>query len=350
MGIVGDILGGSPEAPDPTSTIDAQKKAQQITQFTPQGTLEYGTVDNDGNFVARTGSDALQVTESDFQQAFREGQEDIALGLLPQLSSELGSYRSGQDVESMVDIPLMRDFSGDIQRLEDETYSAGMRRLKPQMEQGREALVQNLADRGVPLSSEQAQRELDRFDQAQNDALQDLTFRSIQAGRDEQNRLASLSSAMRAQQMNEGLTLANLEQQQRAQQFGEIGALGGFAAPFSPLNAPTVDAAGIINQAYQNEADAAGNSMALTGDLASAAALAFAASDSRLKENIVPYDEKNGFKRYIFNYIGSNVKYVGVMAQDLLNVIPDAVTTLSNGYYGVFYSKLGFDMEVFGER
>jgi len=257
MSFVSDIFRGPPKpppAPDPAATIQAQKEAQQLTQYTPQGNLLYGSVGPEGQFVPRNLGDALRIEESPFQQQFRTGSEGIALGLIDQLSDRpLSDYRTASQIESGVDIPLLGDFSGDIQRLEDETYQAGLRRIQPELEQSREGLVQSLADRGIPLSSEAAQRELDRFDRAQSDALQDLTFRSIESGRAEQQRLATLSAALRGQQFNEGLGLANLEQQQRAQQFGEIGALGGFAAPFQPLNAPTVDVAGIINQGYANQ-------------------------------------------------------------------------------------------------
>ncbi len=77
--------------------------------------------------------------------------------------------------------------------------------------------------------------------------------------------------------MNEQLALANLEQQQRAQQFGEVGALGGFAAPFQPFNAPTVDVASIINQGFANQLGAsqfqqqqANQQMQFIGDIGAA--------------------------------------------------------------------------------
>lgn len=356
MSLIGDIFKGAPKpaaAPDTGSTIDQAKQAAQLTQYTPQGNLLYGTTDANGNFVPRSSGDAVRVEESPFQQQFRTGSEGIALSLLSQLGgAQLGQFRSASDIEGGVNIPLLGDFSGDIKRLEDETYSSGKRRLDPQFQQQRESLIQNLADRGIPLSSEAAQRELDRFDTAQSDAYQDLTFRSIQSGRDEQQRLATLSAALRGQQFNEGLSLANLEQQQRAQQFGEIGALGGFAAPFQPLNAPTVDVAGIINQGYANQlsrnkiqSQNYASNMQFAGDLASAAGGA-AASDSRLKENIFFLDTMNGFRRYAFNYIGEKTKYIGAMAQEVMKIKPEAVTVMPNGYYGVYYDKLGFEMEV----
>lgn len=256
MSFIGDIFSGPPKppaAPDTSATLQAQKEAQQLTQFTPQGNLYYGTIDAAGNFIPRTSGDAVRVEESPFQRQFRTGSESIALDLVNQLKGgNLSGYRTASAVEGGL-IPLMGDFSGDIKRLEDETFSAGKRRIDPIVQEERDALIQNLANRGIPLSSDAAQKELNRFDQSVSDRYQDLTMRSIESGRAEQQRLATLAAALRAQQANEGLSFANLEQQQRAQQFGEIGALSGFAAPFQPLNAPTVDAAGIINQGYANQ-------------------------------------------------------------------------------------------------
>jgi hypothetical protein len=70
----------------------------------------------------------------------------------------------------------------------------------------------------------------------------------------------------------------------------------------------------------------------------------YALSDIRLKESVVPADIKNGFKRYVFNYIGDNMRYLGVMAQDVQKFMPSAVKKVA-GYLMVDYSKLGFDME-----
>ena len=261
---VTSIFGGgdspaAPTPPNPADTIAAQQRATQLFQITPQGTLEFGTIDEEGNFVPRPDAEGVRITESPFQQQFREQRESAALDLISQLQgTQLGGFRSAADIQGGLQTPLLGDFADDALRLEQETFEAGQRRLAPIIEQERRDLVQSLADRGIPLSSEAAQKELTRFDQSVGDRQQDLAFGAIEAGRVEQNRLASLTAALRGQEVNEQLALANLEQQQRAQQFGELGALGGFAAPFQPFNAPTVDVASIINQGYANQLGQAG--------------------------------------------------------------------------------------------
>jgi len=70
-------------------------------------------------------------------------------------------------------------------------------------------------------------------------------------------------------------------------------------------------------------------------------------SDVRVKENIVPLGVlPSGVRVYEFNYKpehahrGPPGRQVGVMAQDLINVNPDAVSLDEDGYYRVDYSKV----------
>ena len=56
-------------------------------------------------------------------------------------------------------------------------------------------------------------------------------------------------------------------------------------------------------------------------------------SDVRLKEKIERTGASaSGIPIYEFNYIGSNDRYSGAMAQDLLEINPDAVTMDTSGY------------------
>lgn len=68
-------------------------------------------------------------------------------------------------------------------------------------------------------------------------------------------------------------------------------------------------------------------------------------SDRRLKENIVYHDTVNGYKRYKFNYKWDTTTLIGVIAQEIAPVKPEAVFK-KGGFYGVDYSQLGFDMEI----
>ena len=65
-------------------------------------------------------------------------------------------------------------------------------------------------------------------------------------------------------------------------------------------------------------------------------------SDIALKHDVVLLGRlSNGLGYYRFSYIGSKKAYVGVMAQEVERVMPDAVTRGSDGYLRVYYDKLG---------
>jgi hypothetical protein len=67
-------------------------------------------------------------------------------------------------------------------------------------------------------------------------------------------------------------------------------------------------------------------------------------SDVRMKDNIEYAGVKNGFNLYEFNYLGSDKRYKGVMAQEVMKQRPDAVES-RNGVYWVNYGALGIQME-----
>jgi len=67
-----------------------------------------------------------------------------------------------------------------------------------------------------------------------------------------------------------------------------------------------------------------------------------AMSDKRLKKDIKPVGTENGHQLYEFEYINDPLakRYVGVMAQDVVETNPDAVMEV-DGYMAVDYRKLG---------
>ena len=70
------------------------------------------------------------------------------------------------------------------------------------------------------------------------------------------------------------------------------------------------------------------------------------ASDIKLKENIIKVDNSpSGINIYEWNYIGKSQRYRGVLAQELLESHPEAVTMCPNGFLGVYYGKIDVKME-----
>ena len=97
----------------------------------------------------------------------------------------------------------------------------------------------------------------------------------------------------------------------------------------------------------QLTAQAAADQGALFGSILGTAAGAFGpallgfTSDRRLKRDIFKVGRlEGGLNLYAFRYLWSAVRHIGVMADEVLRVKPEAVFVMSNGYYAVDYSRL----------
>jgi hypothetical protein len=82
----------------------------------------------------------------------------------------------------------------------------------------------------------------------------------------------------------------------------------------------------------------------ILGAATSLGGAALSGSDVRMKDNIKYAGVKNGFNLYEFNYLGSDNRYRGVMAQEVMKQRPGAVES-RNGVYWVDYGALGIQLE-----
>jgi hypothetical protein len=73
-------------------------------------------------------------------------------------------------------------------------------------------------------------------------------------------------------------------------------------------------------------------------------------SDVRLKHDIVLLGRlDNGLGFYRFSYNGSNKVYVGVMAQEVQSIKPEAVVRGRDGYLRVYYERLGLHLQTWDQ-
>lgn len=104
------------------------------------------------------------------------------------------------------------------------------------------------------------------------------------------------------------------------------------------------------NTLAQNNAAIASGNTTTQGLFGLGAAALAKYSDPRTKENIVCLGVDNGFNIYEFDYkapfkaLAGFGRYIGVMADEVKKVCPDAVTTDHNGVMKVNYSMLGLEM------
>tara|TARA_R110002073_G_scaffold307760_2_gene477521 strand:+ start:7962 stop:8996 length:1035 start_codon:yes stop_codon:yes gene_type:complete len=107
----------------------------------------------------------------------------------------------------------------------------------------------------------------------------------------------------------------------------------------------------ILNNQTSAYINTSGSVLGDIGAIAGAGASIYATSDERVKENIVEVavDQRTALPLYEFNYkegFGDpNIRYRGVMAQEVELSYPDAVAVMDNGYMSVNYDALGIEFK-----
>ena len=112
-----------------------------------------------------------------------------------------------------------------------------------------------------------------------------------------------------------------------------------------------VQGLGTYNQLQQNAAKINNDADPFGAILGAGAQLGAAwllkPSDRRLKQDIVfvGVDRRTGLNLYEFSYKdGSGKRYIGVMADEVEKIYPEAVFTMPDGYKAVDYAKLGVEL------
>jgi hypothetical protein len=112
-----------------------------------------------------------------------------------------------------------------------------------------------------------------------------------------------------------------------------------------------VFAANATSTEYQKVLQVIGSAFGIgTGAAAVGIAAGNTKSDVRLKHDIVLLGRlDDGLGYYRFTYNGGHTAYVGVMAQEVQQVMPSAVSYADDGYLQVSYDKLGLPFETYGQ-
>lgn len=141
----------------------------------------------------------------------------------------------------------------------------------------------------------------------------------------------------------------NYAQNQPINQFNALMNSGQVQMPngvqYTPSQVANTDVLGAygLNAAQQQNAYNAQlqNQSAAMNGLFSLGSAAILASDRRLKTDIEQIGAlANGLRVYAYRYLWSTIRHVGVMAQEVLWVKPEAVVRMDNGYLAVDYGKL----------
>lgn len=349
----------APAAPDPVATANAQAAANaetarvqqtmnMINEYGPNGSVVYNPLGND-RWERVVSLNPTQQQAYDTESALDLGTNKLAFDQLGRIRANVSSPF---DLSTLPQIPGQNDLNANRDAVTNALYGQATSRLAPRFAEDERVLRQGLSDRGIMEGSEAYKNAIDDFSRGKNDAYGSAMNSAIAQGGAEQSRLFGLGLQNRQQAINEYLT-------QRNQPLNEVAALLGTGQVQAPqvggtpqvgLNAP--DVMGAYNQQYQgalnnyNSQMAARNNMySSLGQLGGAALGGWLASDIRLKEQIKLVGNERGFNIYEFRYIGDDQIYTGVMAQEIAEIVPEAVTDI-DGYLNVDYSHIGIQMEV----
>ncbi len=308
--------------------------ANRVNQYTPYGSLEYEVSGED-----KFGNPMWKATQSlaPAQQQLLDYQNQASLGLGELTGKGLG-YVSNM-LETPFDVSQLPSTGFNPSQSYQDAY---MQRLAPQLQQGRDKLQQDLANRGIDIGSEAYDRAMQSQAQRENDLLLGATTQGFGVG--QQARQLGLQE--QAYLRNEPLNTLNAVRT-GAQVQGPT-----FVNPAMQANTAGADILGATQMGYNanlaaSNAQNAANAQMTQGlfSLGGAAIM----SDIRTKENIKAVGWlPNGLPVYEYEYksefkdhpLAGHGTHTGVIAQEVEVMYPNAVITLDNGYKAVDYGRL----------
>ena len=293
-----------PPTPDPNQLINAQANANRITQFTPYGNLRFGSVGDQGQFVEGAvpddGRAAAFTQETPFQAQMRAAQEGTGLGLgnvafnrvtgrtvvgqgpggapifaqTPNFQNPfetaptLSGVTAAQDIDPTTGLPAFQSQISTQQQMPTSISTTGLTALtndpvqlrsnieqtlfdrqlgllQPEFTRQSQELQQNLADRGIPITSQAYNDAVGRLQTQQGEERQRLAQQATLAAGQEADRIVNQARGIRAQQFGERAAAGEFGLASQGQGFSQA------AANTALANAARQDT--IANQLLSNQ-------------------------------------------------------------------------------------------------
>ena len=239
-------------------------------------------------------------------------------------------YNLSQTLDNRPDYIYSVDGSDDArQRMETAVYNAYVDKLTPQFANQISDLETKLQNQGLSVGSEAYQRAMTDLQNTQNEALQQAAYNSISAGQNAFNN--SLSNS---------IATANFSNNARMLPVSEILSL----ISTSPNSYDVAQAQyNLLNKAYNDQYQVQrqyDNDQAtrLLNTAKTAASIGATLSDARFKENLKKVGKlNNGLDVYLFNYKNDKTPRIGLIAQEVRKVKPEAVLEDKSGFLYVNY-------------
>lgn len=325
-----------------------------------------------------------------------DGMQPEATTLNLQGIAPAGKVQTSLDYSSLGPAPTRSDFSADATNTANAQYAAAASRLDPQWSNNDNDVSAKLAAQGISENSDAYRRAQTTESNAKTDAYNQANYSATAAGNAEQQALYGEDLSSRQQSQNEIDTQGEFANTAQGQIFGQnaqttavdnansqsegafedqarqqqieqaaylrnmpiqdiatlLGTGSGVTSPdFTPVSQVGVaapDYSGMVASNYaqqmqQYNAQQASQAQMMGSIFGAAGTVGagFMMSDRRFKENIRRIGTlANGIATYAFNYIGSKVQQFGVMAQEVLGIIPGAVSFGDDGYMRVNYGKV----------
>ena len=211
------------------------------------------------------------------------------------------------------------------QRMENAVYNQASTKLNQQFEQGLSNLNTKLQNQGIAVGSQAYNNAMSNLQNDQYDALTNAAYESVIQG---QNAFSN--------SLNDSINAGNFTNSARQQSLSEIlqvlqNSISGYDVYNNIFNA--------MSQASDKVSKDSSTAYGLKADGQDISSLLAALSDIRLKENISPVGKlDNGLTVYRFNYIGNPCTQIGLIAQEVKEVKPEAVVKGEDGYWRVNYN------------
>ncbi|MBP3545605.1 MAG: tail fiber domain-containing protein [Alphaproteobacteria bacterium] len=240
------------------------------------------------------------------------------------------AYQMSQNLPSLNNYTFSVNGSDEARkRAEQATYQSYIDKLQPQFSQQTDDLESKLQNQGIMLGSDAYNRAMTNLQNAQNNAYNQAAYNSVLNGQNAYSK--SLTDSVMVGNFSNN-AIGNYISQILAQ------LQGSYSGYDNAMNIYGVKH-GIDNrianaeQTNSNEQTQSGLNAVLT-----AAQMAAMFSDVRLKENVKAVGKlDNGLTVYCFNFVGSNIPQIGLLAQEVAEVKPDAVFENEDGYLSVRY-------------
>lgn len=317
----------APSAPDPWQTASAQGQWNQhtaqtqqamnmVNQNTPWGSLNY---DQTGSTTI-IGPDGKPTTVPQYTANTTLTPEQQAI--FEQTQAAQGNMAGLANDQSIKMRELLgSNFEYTNRDAENWAYDLASPRILAQQGQNENQLRTTLANKGIREGSDAWNNEMSRLTNANTDQINQLALTGRNQGFNE-------ALAMRNQPINElsallSGTQISSPQFQNTPQSGVAG----------------VDYTGLVNQKYQ--ADVANHQNMMGGLFGLGSSLIGMFSDRRLKTDIKRIGlTDGGLPVYTYRYGGEGPYHMGVMADEVEQVIPSAVNEHHSGFKMVNYAEV----------